>query len=79
MEKKYSASVDKVYALLIDAKWLEARCLALGELSASCKTRKTPSVQVTMKRRVRRELPAIVAKTGLSYGSVHRIAGGAAR
>ena len=62
MEKKYSASVDKVYALLTDAKWLEARCLALGELSASCKTRKTPSVQVTMKRRVRRDLPAIVAK-----------------
>lgn len=62
VELKLAASVDKAYALLIDPKWLEARCLALGELSANCKTKKAPSVVVTMKRRVRRELNAIISK-----------------
>ena len=33
MEKKFNAPVDKVFGLLTDPKWLEARCLALGELS----------------------------------------------
>lgn len=62
VEKKIPASLDKVYASLIDAKWLEARCLALGELSASCKTRTSPGVVVTMKRRVRRELNPLISK-----------------
>lgn len=63
MEQKYSASVDKVFALLSDPKWLEARCLALGELSASVKVKKAGGgVGVTMKRRVKRDLPALVAK-----------------
>ncbi|MBL0088267.1 MAG: DUF2505 domain-containing protein [Ideonella sp.] len=62
VEKKIAASLDRVYASLIDPKWLEARCLALGELSASCKTKKSPSVVVTMKRRVRRELNALISK-----------------
>jgi uncharacterized protein YndB with AHSA1/START domain len=63
MEKKFNAPVDKVFALLTDPKWLEARCLAMGELSASCKTKKTAgAATVTMKRRVRRELNAIVSK-----------------
>lgn len=62
VEKKLAASVDKAYALLTDAKWLETRCLALGELSAVCKTKKSPSVVVTMKRRVKRELNALISK-----------------
>jgi hypothetical protein len=62
VEQKLATSVDKAYALLTDPKWLEARCLALGELSAACKTKKTPSVVVTMKRRVRRELNAVISK-----------------
>jgi hypothetical protein len=63
MEKKFTAPVDKVYGLLTDPKWLEARCLAMGELSANCKTKKTArGATVTMKRRVRRELSAIVTK-----------------
>jgi hypothetical protein len=62
VKKELSTSVEKVYALLTDPKWLEARCLALGELSANCKTKKTPSVVVTMKRRVRRELNALISK-----------------
>jgi hypothetical protein len=62
VEQKFSAPVDKAYALLTDPKWLEARCLALGELSAACKTKKTPSMVVTMKRRVRRELNAVISK-----------------
>jgi len=63
MEKKFNAPVDKVFALLIDPKWLEARCLALGELSAQCKTKKAAGgATVTMKRRVRRELNAMISK-----------------
>ena len=63
MEQKYSASVDKVFALLTDPKWLEARCLALGELSASVKAKRAgKGVAITMKRRVKRDLPALVAK-----------------
>ena len=30
MEQKYNAPIDKVYALLTDPKWLEARSLAVG-------------------------------------------------
>ena len=62
VELKLAASADKAYALLTDPKWLEARCLALGELSASCKAKKTPSMVVTMKRKVRRELNAMISK-----------------
>jgi hypothetical protein len=62
MEKKFNAPVDKVYALLIDPKWLEARCLALGEISANCKCKKGTTVVVTMKRRIRRELSGLISK-----------------
>jgi hypothetical protein len=63
MEKKLTAPVDKVYALLTDPKWLEERCLALGELSANCKAKKAAAgTTVTMKRRIRRELNAVVSK-----------------
>ncbi|MEY2953507.1 MAG: hypothetical protein RLZZ401_1594 [Pseudomonadota bacterium] len=63
MEQKYSAPTDKVFALLTDPKWLEARSLALGELSASVKAKKSAKgVALTMKRRVKRELPGLVAK-----------------
>ena len=63
MEMKLNAPLDKVFGLLTDPKWLEARSLALGELSASCKTKKTAgSATVTMKRRVRRELNAVISK-----------------
>ena len=40
MEKKFTAPVDKVFGLLTDPKWLEARSLALGELSSNCKRRR---------------------------------------
>lgn len=63
MEQKYSAPIDKVFALLTDPKWLEARSLALGEISAKVKVRKAgKGVAVSMTRHVRRELPALVAK-----------------
>lgn len=63
MEQKYSAPVDTLYALLTDPKWLEARCLELGELSAKIKAKKAGGgVTLTMTRRVRRELPALIAK-----------------
>jgi hypothetical protein len=63
MEQKYSAPADKVFALLTDPKWLEARCAALGELSASVKAKKSAGkVVLAMKRRVRRDLPSLVAR-----------------
>jgi hypothetical protein len=63
MEQKYNAPVDKVFALLTDPKWLEARSAALGELSASIKAKKAGgAVVLAMKRRVKRDLPALIAK-----------------
>lgn len=63
MEQKYHAPVDSVFELLTDPKWLESRCLKLGELSARVKVKKSGrSVSIAMTRRVRRELPALVAK-----------------
>lgn len=64
MEQKYSAPAAKVFELLTDAKWLEARCLALGELSAKVKVKKTAKggATVSMTRRVKRELPGVIAK-----------------
>jgi hypothetical protein len=63
MEQKYGASIDKVYALLTDPKWLEARSKALGEISAKGKAKKSGGgVTLTMTRRVKRDLPALVAK-----------------
>lgn len=63
MEHKYSAPADKVFALLTNGKWLEERSAAMGEESASCKaTKKAGAVTVTMKRRVTRELPPVLAK-----------------
>jgi hypothetical protein len=63
MEQKYGAPADKVFSLLTDPKWLEARCLAVGELSASVKAKKkNGGVALTMNRRVRRDLPGVLAK-----------------
>jgi hypothetical protein len=63
VEKKFNAPVDKVFALLTDPKWLEARSLAIGELSASVKAKKAGTgVTLNMKRRVHRELNAMISK-----------------
>jgi hypothetical protein len=63
MEQKYNAPIDQVYTLLTDARWLEARSLALGELSAKVKVRKSAKgAAISMTRRVKRDLPALVAK-----------------
>ncbi|MBK8104052.1 MAG: hypothetical protein IPK42_00315 [Betaproteobacteria bacterium] len=39
VEKRIPATVDKAYALLIDPKWLEARCLALGSSRRAARPR----------------------------------------
>jgi hypothetical protein len=63
MKQKYNAPINTVFALLTDPKWLELRGLALGELSAEVDAKKSAQgVQILMTRRVRRELPALVAK-----------------
>lgn len=63
VEKKYNTTPDAVFELLTNAKWLEQRCLDLGELSASVKAKKTAKgAHLTMSRRIRRDLPAMIAK-----------------
>ena len=63
MEQKYAAGMDKVFALLTNAKWLEARSAALGELSAKVSAKKSAGkVVLTMQRRVKRDLPGLMAK-----------------
>lgn len=63
VELKFSAATDKVYAMLTDAKWLEQRCLELGEISASVKVKHTAKgAAIIMQRRIRRDLPALIAK-----------------
>lgn len=63
VELKFSAATDKTYALLTQAKWLEQRCLDLGEISASVKVKHAAKgASITMQRRIRRDLPALVAK-----------------
>ena len=63
MEQKYAAPIDKVFALLTDPKWLQGRSAAIGELSAKVKSKKSGGgVALTMHRRVKRDLPGLVAK-----------------
>jgi Protein of unknown function (DUF2505) len=63
MEQKYAATIDKVFALLSDPKWLQERGAAMGELSTKVKAKKSGGgVTLTMNRRVRRDLPALVSK-----------------
>ena len=63
MQVKFNAPLDSVYAALTDPKFLEERCLELGELSANCKVRKLAHGHaVTMKREVKRELPSFLSK-----------------
>ena len=63
MQSKFTAPAQTVLDLLTNAKWLEARCLALGDISASVKTKKKAGqVIVTMHRRISRELPGMLAK-----------------
>jgi hypothetical protein len=63
MEQKYAAPADKVFALLTDPRWLEQRSAGLGELSCKVKAKKSGGgVTLTMQRRVKRDLPALLAK-----------------
>lgn len=72
MEQKYAAPIDKIFHHLTDPKWLEARCLALGELSAKVKVKKAgKGVKVSMTRRVKRDLPSLIAKVLPSESDLH--------
>ncbi len=63
MERTYSAPIDQVFGLLTDPKWLEARSLALDQLPSKVKARKSgQGVSVSMMRRIKRDMPARVAK-----------------
>ena len=63
MEQKYSAPIDQVFTLLTDPRWLQERSAAIGELSAKVKAKKSGGgVTLTMNRRVKRDLPGLVAK-----------------
>ncbi len=72
IEQKFNASLARVYDLLTDAQWLEQRCLDLGELAATVKVKKTSKgASVTMKRRIKRDVPALVAKVLKPEGDMH--------
>lgn len=72
MEQKFSAPLETVFAHLTDPHWIEARCLALGELSAKVKAKKAgKGVKLTMTRRVKRELPALIARVLPSESDLH--------
>jgi len=62
MEFKFDAPAGRVFALLTDARFLQERCLAIGDISAECKVKKGSGPVVTMKREARRELPSVLAK-----------------
>ncbi len=63
MEQKSIAPIDQVCARFSDAKWLEARSLALGVPSARSKAKKgAKGATVSMTRQVKRDLRAPVAK-----------------
>ena len=79
MEQKYNAPIEKVFALLTDPKWLETRSRALGELSAQVRAKKSGGgVTLTMKRRVKRDLPGLPSKV-LSPESVPLVGGAVER
>lgn len=72
MEQKYAASVEQVFALLSDPHWIERRCLALGEISAKVKVRKSAGALVLdMTRRVRRDLPPLLARIVSPESDLH--------
>ena len=63
METQLNATVERVFGLLTDPRWLEARSHALGELSAKCAVRpQADGVKVTMNRRVHRDMNPVIAK-----------------
>lgn len=71
VEKKFSASIDTVFELLTDAKWLEQRCLDLGEISAKVKAKRTAKgATVSMAREVKREVSGVVGKVLPKQGSI---------
>lgn len=70
MEQSYDVPLDKVFALLTDPKWLAARRLSLGEISA----RKVGGgIRLTTKRRVRRRVRYLVAYLGQHGRSLARL------
>jgi hypothetical protein len=66
LERTFNAPIETVFGLMTNAKWIEKRCLDLGELSASVKvikaTKGSAVTTVSMQRRIRRDLPTLVAK-----------------
>lgn len=61
MEQNFNASIDKVFSLPTNPKWLEERSLVLGELSAKVKKKQSAkALSLSMLRRVKRELPALI-------------------
>jgi hypothetical protein len=63
VEKKFTADIASVFALLTNPRWLEQRSLDLGELAATAKVKKSAKgVHLSMQRRIRRNLPALIAK-----------------
>ena len=63
LEFKFDCAVEEVYALLTDPDFLEERSLALGDLeSHSSITRRGANIIVRSDRKVRRDIPAFLAR-----------------
>ena len=63
MKQRFSASIDQIFSILTDPKWLEQRCLALGDIRCSGKKAKKGRAEVVkLKRTVHRKLPPLVSR-----------------
>lgn len=63
LEINFDCAVELVYELLTDPEFLEQRSLALGDLeSHSTVTRRAATTTVVSNRKVRRDIPAFLAR-----------------
>ncbi len=70
----FTASVERVFALLTDADFLVDRCLALGELAADCTIEDDDDeVVITLNREVERNLPAFLSRLFESRQNVEMV------
>lgn len=72
LQFSFDHSVDEVFALLTDPDFLVQRSVALGELEAECEVEEyEDSIVITMKRTVKPDMPAFIAKNFGSTQTLH--------
>ncbi|MEP4146021.1 MAG: DUF2505 domain-containing protein [Halioglobus sp.] len=69
---EFEHDADSVFSLLTDPDFLVDRCLGLGELEASCEVdQKAGVTEVTLTRKLERELPGFIAKIMSPVQTMH--------